>query len=63
MLSKAKLPKHFWGEALYTVMHVINLSPVVALNSEVQKKIGLARMRRVITFEFLAARLLMHSSL
>ncbi|RDX85022.1 hypothetical protein CR513_33841, partial [Mucuna pruriens] len=39
MLSEAKLPKHLWGEALYTVVHVINLSPVVALNIEVPKKI------------------------
>ena len=39
MLSEAKLPKHFWGEALYTMEHVINLSPVVALNSEVPNKI------------------------
>ena len=39
MLSEAKLPKHFWGEALYTAVHVINLSPVVALNSEVPNKI------------------------
>ncbi|WVZ06448.1 hypothetical protein V8G54_019794 [Vigna mungo] len=39
MLSKAKLPKHFWGEALFTVVHVINLSPTVALNSEVPDKI------------------------
>ncbi|RDX71970.1 hypothetical protein CR513_48611, partial [Mucuna pruriens] len=39
MLSEAKLPKHFWGEALYTTMHVINLSPTVALNTEVPDKI------------------------
>ena len=39
MLSEAKLPKHFWGEALYTVVHVINLSYVVAFNSEVPNKI------------------------
>jgi len=39
MLSKAKLPKHFWGEAMYMAVHVINLSPVVALNSEVLNKI------------------------
>ncbi|RDX90437.1 hypothetical protein CR513_27693, partial [Mucuna pruriens] len=39
MLSEARLPKHFWGEALYTVVHVINLSPVVALNTEVPDKI------------------------
>ena len=39
MLSEAKLPKHFWGEALYTTVHVINLSPVVVLNSEMSNKI------------------------
>ena len=35
MLSEAKLPKHFWGEALIVVVHVINLSLVVALNTKV----------------------------
>ncbi|RDX85891.1 hypothetical protein CR513_32846, partial [Mucuna pruriens] len=39
MLSEARLPKHFWGEALYTAVHVINLSLVVALNTEVPNKI------------------------
>ncbi|WVZ04644.1 hypothetical protein V8G54_017990 [Vigna mungo] len=39
MLSEAKLTKHFWGEALFTVVHVINLSPAVALNIEVPDKI------------------------
>nr|KYP54197.1 Retrovirus-related Pol polyprotein from transposon TNT 1-94 [Cajanus cajan] len=39
MLSDAKLPKHFLGEALYTVVHVINLTPTVILNSEVPEKI------------------------
>ncbi|RDY10948.1 hypothetical protein CR513_04456, partial [Mucuna pruriens] len=39
MLSKARLPKHFWGEALYTTVHVINLSPAIALNTEVPDKI------------------------
>ena len=38
MLSEAKLPKHFWSEALYTAMYVINLSPAVALNNEVPNK-------------------------
>ncbi|RDX86500.1 hypothetical protein CR513_32156, partial [Mucuna pruriens] len=38
ILSEAKLLKHFWGEALYTTMHV-NLSPVVALNTEMPDKI------------------------
>nr|KYP47622.1 Retrovirus-related Pol polyprotein from transposon TNT 1-94 [Cajanus cajan] len=39
MLSDAKLPKHFWGEALYTAVHVINLTPTVILDSEVPDKI------------------------
>ena len=39
MLYEAKLSKHFWGEALYTTVHVINLGLVVALNSEVPNKI------------------------
>jgi len=39
MLFETKLPKHFWGEALYMTVHVINLSPVVALNSEMPNKI------------------------
>jgi len=39
MLSEAKMLKQFWGEALYTTMHVINLSHAVALNGEVSDKI------------------------
>ncbi|RDX91561.1 hypothetical protein CR513_26441, partial [Mucuna pruriens] len=39
MLSEARLPKHLWGEALYIAVHVINLSLVVALNTEVPNKI------------------------
>nr|XP_012574906.1 uncharacterized protein LOC105852768 [Cicer arietinum] len=39
MLSEAKLPKHYWGEALYTTMHFINLTPTVILNSEVPNKV------------------------
>jgi len=35
MLNEAKLPKRFWGEALITVVHVINLSPAVALDDNV----------------------------
>lgn len=31
LLSEEKLPESFWGEALYIVAHVINLSPVVVL--------------------------------
>ncbi|RDY13067.1 hypothetical protein CR513_02053, partial [Mucuna pruriens] len=31
MLSEARLPKHLWSEALYTAVHVINLSPTVVM--------------------------------
>ncbi|RDX69178.1 hypothetical protein CR513_51740, partial [Mucuna pruriens] len=39
MFSKIRLPKHFWGETLYTAVHVINISLVVALNIKVSNKI------------------------
>jgi len=39
MLSEAKLPKNFCGEALLVVVHVINLSPTIALTTEVLDKI------------------------
>ncbi|KAI4353150.1 hypothetical protein L6164_002120 [Bauhinia variegata] len=39
LLSKAKLPGSFWGEALYTATHVINLSPAVALQSDVPNRV------------------------
>ena len=35
MLTEAKLPKVFWGEALLTAAHVINLSPTIALDNDV----------------------------
>nr|KYP33580.1 Retrovirus-related Pol polyprotein from transposon TNT 1-94 [Cajanus cajan] len=39
MLSDAKLPKHFWDEALYTTVHVINLTPTVILDGEMPDQI------------------------
>lgn len=39
MISEAKLPNHYWGESLYTEVHVLNLTPTVALNNEVLDKI------------------------
>nr|KYP52472.1 Retrovirus-related Pol polyprotein from transposon TNT 1-94 [Cajanus cajan] len=38
MLFEAKLLKPFLGEALLAIVHVINLSPAVALNTEVSDK-------------------------
>jgi len=48
MLSEAELPKHFWGEALYIVVHVINLSLAVALNGEVPDKIWFVKNVRYV---------------
>ena len=39
MLLDAKLSKHFWGEALYTAMHVISLTLTVIMDSEMPNKI------------------------
>ena len=39
LLSEGKLPNSFWGEALLTAAHVINLSPVVALQSDVPNSV------------------------
>ena len=39
MLSHAKLPKYFWGEALKTAIDIINLSPSVSLDGAIPEKI------------------------
>ncbi|XP_057968572.1 subtilisin-like serine-protease S [Malania oleifera] len=39
LLSEAKLPRSFWGKALYTVAHVINLSPTVVLQIDAVDRI------------------------
>ena len=39
VLLEAKLPNSFWAEALNTVAYVINLSPVVALDGDVPKRV------------------------
>ena len=44
LLSEAKLPNSFWGEALLTAAHVINLSPAVALQSDVPIVFGMEWM-------------------
>ena len=39
LLSQAKLPRSFWGEALNTVVHVLNLSPCVPLQFDVPNRV------------------------
>ena len=39
LLSQSNLPESFWGEALNTVVHVLNLTPCVPLGFEVPDKI------------------------
>ena len=39
MLSHAKLPKSFWGEAMRTAVDLINLSPSVPLNGDVPERV------------------------
>lgn len=43
LLSESKLPKSFWGETLYTVAHVINLSPTVSLDGAVPDSVWFGR--------------------
>ena len=39
LLSEVKLLKSFWGDALYTIAHVINLSHIVALPADVPDRV------------------------
>jgi transposase InsO family protein len=39
LLSHAKLPKHFWGEALMTAVYLINLSPSYPLQGDVPNRV------------------------
>ena len=39
LFSQAKLPRSFWGEALSTVAHVLNLTPCVPLDIDVPDKV------------------------
>jgi hypothetical protein len=39
LLSHAKLPKHYWGETLMTVVYLINLSPSYPLQGDVPNRV------------------------
>ena len=50
MLSHAKLPKHFWREAMRIVVDLINLSPLVPLDGDIPQRIW---TRKDVSFEHL----------
>lgn len=39
ILSHAKLPKSFWGEAVSTIVDIINLSPSVPLDGDIPEEV------------------------
>ncbi|KAL6318089.1 hypothetical protein AAG906_035234 [Vitis piasezkii] len=50
MLSHAKLPKFFWGEAMRIVVDLINLSPLYPLEGDIPEKVW---TRKFVSFEHL----------
>lgn len=50
MLSHAKLPKHFWGEAMRTTIYLINLSPSKPLDVDIPNKVWLGKD---VSYEYL----------
>ena len=55
LLSQSKLPKYFWGEALSTVVHLLNLTPCVSLKFEFQIMFGVVKMLPTTIFGCLDA--------
>ena len=43
LLSQARLPRSFWGEALNTVVHVLNLSHSVLLWFDVPNRVWIGK--------------------
>ena len=43
MLSHATLPKPFWGEAVKTVIDLINLSPLVHLDCDIPHRVWIEK--------------------
>ena len=39
MLSQAKFPRIFWAKAMFTVVHIINLSPSVPLDGNIPQRV------------------------
>ena len=55
MLSHAKLPKSFWGEAMRTAVDLINLSPAAILNRDVPNRVWIGKDVSYGCLRFLAA--------
>ena len=58
LLSQSQLPRSFWGEALNTVVHVLNLTPCVPLEFDVPDRIGQIMKSLMITCVSLDAMIL-----
>ena len=43
LLSQARLPKSFWGEALNIVVHVLNFSPSILLLFDVPDRVWIGK--------------------
>jgi hypothetical protein len=43
MLSHAKLPKHFWGEAMRVAVELINLSPLIPLDGDIRQRVWIGK--------------------
>ena len=43
MLKLAKLPKSFWGEAINTVVYLINISPLVPLDFDILQLVWIGK--------------------
>ena len=50
MLSHAKLPKSFWGEAMRTTVDPINMSPSYPLEVDIPKRVWTGKF---VSFEHL----------
>ena len=60
MLSHAKLPKSFWGEAVATVVNIINYSPSVPLDGEIPEEVWRGRRVSYDRFKVFGCRAFVH---
>jgi len=60
MLSHAKLPKSFWGEAVQTVIDIINLLPSIPLDGANPKEIWSKQMLSYNYLKVFGCRAIVH---